>query len=108
MSGSAATPGVCTAMDRIAAAESINDLRLRMGATITKKGSCVEVPKCRAAAARAQWLSALVWAGMLPWSAASHAGNRGSDHLWKLTVGEYLYAADLGTDVNLRWRDAGT
>src|SRR5580692_8457199 len=52
MSGSAATPGVCTAIDRIAAAESINDLRLRMAATITKKRPFVEMRLSRAAAAR--------------------------------------------------------
>jgi hypothetical protein len=68
------------------------------------------MPTPRTAAARVPWLSALLWAGMPFWSAAASyaAGNTGSDHPWKLTMGEYLYASYLGTDVNLRWRDAGT
>jgi hypothetical protein len=60
-----------------------------------------------------------------PWAAASRAGARvlvlavlfcsgaaaaatGSDLKWKLTVGEYAYSNDAGTDANLRWRGAGT
>jgi hypothetical protein len=61
------------------------------------------------AAVRAPWLPALVWAAIPLWSPMAHAaGNAGGDHPWKLTVGEYFYADYLGTDVNLRWRGAGT
>src|SRR5258708_76927 len=80
-----------------------------MGATITKKRPCVEMSRAGGATARASWLSALAWAGALFWSATPYAaGNPGGGQPWKLTMGEYLYAAYLGTDVNLRWREAGT
>ena len=67
------------------------------------------MPRAGGATVRAPWLSTLAWAGMLFGSAACYAaGNTGSGQPWKLTMGEYLYAAYLGTDVNLRWREAGT
>src|SRR5450631_1560582 len=104
MSGRAATPGVSTATDRTAAAASIKDLRLRMGTTITQNSPAVEIPRVGKAGVLACLMPPLLAAGLtLSWPtlcSAAAAAAPGSEHPWKLTIGEYFYAAYLGTDVN--------